>query len=241
MNNTISNTVSNTMSATELETMSSIMTTKYFDKLDNTIVGTTRDIAKATKLSQSNVTRVLRSLKKQDLLREVLNVSNDKVLMLSPSVYCTMYPVEEHFHKAMFVLGSHKLAGEFTQVERDLGTFIDAETGEELSVIPKSYYLLFETHINNESQERSGMKSHNRRVYNKAMNDSVNASQVKINDIDYEVGMNDSVEDDLENSLEKDLENDLEGIVKTTSKSDRLALAYAFITEQSKLDFADFR
>jgi hypothetical protein len=70
-----------------------------------------------------------------------------------------MYPVEQHFHRAMYELRSHELTEDFITTEREHGMFVDPETGELLGRINKNWYDLVDIHKNNPAFGKFGTRN----------------------------------------------------------------------------------
>lgn len=110
---------------------------KLFDKHDNCLQASTREIAERLALSsKTTVIRLLDRLKAAGYLREVRDISNQTRLMLSPDAVWLYRRTEKPFAAAMFTLGSHKSAVEWRNVCVILGRYVDASTGEVLGKYP---------------------------------------------------------------------------------------------------------
>ncbi len=139
--------------------LNKVIESKHFCKLDNSLTGSIRDIAKTLKVSKSTLARELSGLQQQDLLRKVQDIFGNNVLMLSLDEHCTMYPVEQHFHRVMYELKSHELAEDFVTAEREQGMFINPETGELLGRINKNWYDILDIHKNNPAFGKFGTRN----------------------------------------------------------------------------------
>ena len=136
-----------------------ITESKHFCKLDNSIVGSIREIAATLQITKSTLARELSRLKADDVLRLVEDVYGNNVLMVSLDTYCTMYPVEEHFHRVMYELRSHERTEDFVRDERKRGRFTDPATGEQLGLITKHWHKMWMNHRNNPKFGKFGTRN----------------------------------------------------------------------------------
>ena len=114
--------------------------TKTFDRRDNTFLLSNRKIAEKLKISSSTVDRLLRVLKKHDLIREVRNQSytkegkenKNKVVMLSPKFLFISYTQSDRWMiGALWELKDIQKVYKWGKLCRELNCYIDPLTGEQ--------------------------------------------------------------------------------------------------------------
>lgn len=121
---------------------------RLFDKRDNTFLVSNRKIASRLSLGSSTVDRLMRVLKKNDLLREVLSTSytkegllnKSKVLMLSPKFLFISYTKTDRWLLGgLWELRDISLVYKWRRTCSDLCCYIDPITGEMLDF---NWYLI---------------------------------------------------------------------------------------------------
>lgn len=99
---------------------------KIFDKHDNCFQKSTREIQGITGYSKSSVGRLFRTMRQQDLVRDVVDVFGVERLMLNPAFF---YHRKKYFDKwyqlAMYHLGSDAKAKQWSQKCREYGVLFD--------------------------------------------------------------------------------------------------------------------
>ncbi|CAM3901939.1 hypothetical protein [Shewanella aquimarina] len=144
-----------------------VLSKECFDRRENTFQLNDSAIGRSLKVSRDKVGRLMRTLKKQDVIREIVGADQSTALMLSLSVYARLHPIEHHFHSILWSLRDYNEAINFTKKERQIGWFIDPETGECLSKIYKRWYALYTNYIEDYFYDRFGPSMESRRVERK--------------------------------------------------------------------------
>lgn len=89
---------------------------KIFDKKDNCFqIYEYRKIELLTGESKSSIGRLFQLLRSRKLLKTVESNQGTNTLMIAPYFYCNGSWIEKRFMKAMYILGSHKLACEWSK------------------------------------------------------------------------------------------------------------------------------
>lgn len=109
-----------------------LIVTEIFDSHDNCFQMSQRAIAKKLELNNTTVDRLFQNMKKKGIAKEVLDVQGVKRIMINPEFYWNHEDIEIIFTQAMFELGSHEAAVEHREMEKDIGYYIDPQTGEML-------------------------------------------------------------------------------------------------------------
>ncbi|KIO37401.1 hypothetical protein [Shewanella sp. cp20] len=141
-----------------------VLSKECFDRRDNTFKLNDSAIGRSLKVSRDKVGRLMRTLKEQDMIREVINADQSTALMLSLSAYAKLHPIEHHFHSILWSLRDYNDAINFTKKERQIGWFVNPETGEVLRKIYKRWYVLYTNYIEDYFYDRFGPSMESRRV-----------------------------------------------------------------------------
>ena len=115
-----------------------------FDKQDNCFqISEYRRLEVLTGERKSSIGRLFQLLRTKNLLKSVVDIQGNNSLMIAPYLYCSGNWIEKRFMMAMFILGTHKSACEWSKACladstlyrcENFNTFelIDIKTGEVL-------------------------------------------------------------------------------------------------------------
>ncbi|QXN60068.1 hypothetical protein KUA24_1 [Vibrio phage HNL01] len=113
--------------------MKVVNNTKCFDRKDNTFLLSNRKIAERLRVSASGVDQLFRVLKKEGLLKGVVTsyMNTKPVKMLSPRFLWISYTKTDRYYcSVLYKLGCVQLADEWRLLCRELGGYVDVNTGE---------------------------------------------------------------------------------------------------------------
>lgn len=126
--------MSNILSKNEYELLITLVSnSKCFDIRDNTFLLSNRKMADKIKVSPSSIDRLIRKLRKSDLVRDVIpySLTRDNYLMLSPKFLFNSYTKSDRWLiGALYDLRDILKVREWSRLCRELNCFIDCTTGE---------------------------------------------------------------------------------------------------------------
>lgn len=103
-----------------------------FDRHDNCVQTSVREIERWTRIPKSTVNRLFKAMKILDLANNTIDIAGVQRVMVNPAFLYFHTFHDKRFHRAMYVLGSHEKAVEWLEVCRAHNRLYDPKTGEDI-------------------------------------------------------------------------------------------------------------
>lgn len=128
--------------------------TKVFDKNDNCLQVSVRSVEKLTGIPKSTVNRLFKDMAIEGLAATTVDIAGEKRLMINPAFvyFHTFY--DKRFHRAMFVLGSHKKAVEWLELCRGHSRLYNPSTGEDIGHFDTARDMTYANSYGNKDKDK---------------------------------------------------------------------------------------